>query len=160
LGLKKQAEDAINPAQISGGKAEAVGAKPPKGAAPSEEGVPKEPGDVSSQKRKMIDSNQAAIDYTKRDAKADPKKDMKDVVTEPALSSSTDTVLSQALDEDGGNKISSVQFAAARALISKLAAGACAPAGKKTKKAQGMGGSMGMGAGMPPSATGAQAANT
>lgn len=152
LGLHKVAEDAINPAKISAGKTQ-VGATPPHGASPSEEGIPAEPSDVTSQKRKMVDSNMAAINYTKRDAKADPKADLRDVHGEPALSASTDTVLNQALDhtQEAGAKISSanVKLAAARALVAKIAAGDLPK--KKVKK------SMMGGGGMPASATGQQA---
>jgi hypothetical protein len=144
LGLYKQAEDAINPAQISAGKSDATGATPPAGAAPSGEGVPSEPSDVSSQKSKMLSSNQAAIDYTKRDAKADPKSDVGDVVKEPAQSSSTDKVLDATLEhtDQAGAKISSItRVAAARAILSKLAEemnGKKGAVGKKEKQSQGM----------------------
>lgn len=127
LGLYKQAEDAINPAQISAGRADAVGPEPPHGASPSEEGVPSEPSDVQAQKRKMVSSNEAAINYTKRDAKGDPKSDVNQVLNEPALSESTDKVLSQALvhNDEAGSKISSAdvtRIAGARAVLQKLAA--------------------------------------
>lgn len=124
IGLLKHAEDAINPAQISAGKADATGAQPPAGAAPAGEEVPNEPSDVSAQKRKMLSSNEAAINYTKRDAKADSKSDVGDVVQEPAQSSSTDPVLNHAFAHTGeaGSKISSItRVAAARAVLSKLA---------------------------------------
>lgn len=144
LGLRKQAEDAIFPAKISAGKADATGATAPDGAAPSEERIPAEPSDVSSQKSKMLSSNEAAINYTKRDAKADPKGDVNDVLQEGALTSATDKTLNQALSNtnEAGTKISSVdmtRIAGARAVLAKLAA-ANAPAddkGKKTKQAQG-----------------------
>lgn len=137
LGLNKQAEDAISPASVSAGKADATGAEPPKGAAPAEQGVPSEPSDVNAQKQKMLSSNEAAINYTKRDAKADPKGDLKDVLKEPAQTKSTDKVLQNVLDNDGGNKISSVtRVASARAILSKLAAEMNGK-GKK-KESQGM----------------------
>lgn len=122
MGLSKIAEDAINPAKISG-KGTIDPAKPPATVSASEEGVPKEPSDVNRQKS-MISSSEAAINYTKRQAKQDPKSDVGDVVTEPALTSSTDTVLQKALDNDGGNKLSSadpVRVAAARSVLNKLA---------------------------------------
>ena len=126
LGLKKQAEDAINPAKIAAGTTQ-TGATPPEGASASEEGVPSEPGDVTSQKS-MIGSNQAAIDYTKGKAKADPKSDVNKVLVEPALTSATDKVLQKTLDNTGkaGVKISQVRrdltkTAAAQALLSKIA---------------------------------------
>jgi hypothetical protein len=123
-GKEKKAEDAINPAQISAGSSD------PPAASASESAVPAQPSDVSSQ-ASMVGSNQSAIDYTKGQAKADPKKDLGKVLSEPALSSATDKTLEQAFDNTGnaGVKISSVQniagdmhkVAAARALLSKLA---------------------------------------
>ena len=128
LGLYKQAEDAINPAQISAGKIDDIGDQPPDGAVGSGEGAPAEPSDVNAQKRKMISSNEAAINYTKRDAKADPKGDLGDVLDEPALSASTDATLDKTLDstDEAGAKISSVRrdlskVAAARAVLAKVA---------------------------------------
>jgi hypothetical protein len=153
VGLYKQAEDAINPAKIKAGPADAQGATPPKGASPSEEGVPSEPSDVTSQKNKMLSSNQAAIDYTKRDAKGDPKKDVGDVLKEPAQTKSTDSVLEQALDHtsQAGAKISSAdmtRLAGARAVLQKLAA-AHQPPAKKVKKSM----VPGMGGGQPPASS-------
>lgn len=122
--IRKLAEDAINPAQISAGKAE-----PPESSA-SEEAVPAQPSDVSRQEN-MISSSQAAINYTKRDAKADPKKDLAQVFVEPALSAATDKTLAEAFEHtnQAGVKISSAQkmagetmkVAAARSLLSELA---------------------------------------
>ncbi len=148
LGLSKQAEDAINPASISSGKTQ-TGATPPEGASPSEEQVPSEPSDVNKQKS-MVGSNDAAINYTKGQAKADPKSDVNKVLKEPALTSATDKVLQKTLDHTGqaGVKISSVRrdlvkTAASQALLSKLAKEAAeekkARADKKEKKSQ-MGG--------------------
>ena len=144
LGLYKQAEDAINPAKIAGGAAPAQGETPPPGAAPSEEGVPSEPSDVNKQKA-MVDSNQAAIDYTKAKAKADPKSDMKDVLKEPALSAATDKTLGKVLDHTDGAKISHdlTRVAAARAVLSKLAETAgCASKKEKKSAMPTQGGSM------------------
>ncbi len=140
LGLYKQAEDAINPAQISAGKADATGSDAPSGATPAEQGVPSEPSDVNKQKA-LVSSNQAAIDYTKRDAKADPKSDVGDVVQEPAQTSATDKVLDKALDhtDEAGAKISSItRVAAARAILSKLAEEMSDKSKKKEKQSQGM----------------------
>lgn len=125
IGLSKQAEDAINPANISGGAAPAKGADAPPGASEAEKGpIPAEPSDVNSQKG-LIGSNQAAIDYTKRDAKKDPKKDLGAVLTEPALSASTDKTLARVWDktEQAGAKIAGdlTRTAAAQALLAKLA---------------------------------------
>lgn len=162
--LRKMAEDAINPAQISS-SASVNPAEPPPGASASQEGVPAEPADVTSQKR-LISSNEAAINYTKGQAKADPKKDVNQVLQEPALTSSTDKVLQQAFDNTGaaGVKISSagslrktaMQVGSQRVLLDRLLKQAntdCAKdAGGKDKK------SMGMAPTTPQAATGASAA--
>jgi len=90
----------------------------------AEEGVPRLPGPAAKQER-MIDSNQAAINYTKQQAKAEPKARMGEVLDEPAQKKSTDPVLHNNLDATSGAgvKISSAQkFAAARALLTKIAA--------------------------------------
>ena len=140
LGLKKTAEDAINPAQISGGKAEATGAEAPVGVSAAGEGpIPSEPSDVNSQKR-LISSIDAAINYTKGEAKADPKKDLGHILTEPALSSATDKTLAEAFDSTAkaGVKIASekmVKTAAAHALLTKLAAEVASDKAKKEKSA-------------------------
>lgn len=126
LGLKKTAEDAINPAQISAGAATAQGAEAPEGVSAAEEApIPPEPSDVSSQKR-LIASNEAAINYTKREAKADPKSDMNKLLAEPALSAAHDSTLQRVWDhtEEAGAKIAAVKLtktAAAHALLLKLA---------------------------------------
>lgn len=145
MGLYKQAEDAINPAQISAGGTQ-TGATPPEGASASEEQVPSEPSDVNSQKS-MISSNEAAINYTKGQAKADPKSDVNKVLDEKALSSATDKTLAKTLDNTGkaGVKIAAdlMKTAAAQAILSKLADEAKAEADKKKnkeKQSQGMGG--------------------
>ena len=141
--IRKYAEDAINQANISGGAAV------PPDASASEEGVPSQPSDVTGQQR-MVSSNDAAINYTKGQAKADPKKDVNQVLEEPALSSATDKVLQRTLDNTGqaGVKISmaedTLKVAAARTLLTKLAEEACGdkkkPAEKKEKQSQfGMG---------------------
>jgi hypothetical protein len=117
----KLAEDAINPAQIS-----ADAAAPPAASA-SEMAVPAEPSDVNSQKN-LIASNEAAINYTKRDAKKDPVSDVAQVVNETPMQ---DPVLNKVLDNAGeaGVKTSAarsmakdtIKVAAARALLFKLA---------------------------------------
>jgi hypothetical protein len=136
---EKVAEDAINPASTSapsGGDA----AAPPPGASASEDGPkPAEPSDVSSQKG-MIASNDAAIDYTKRKAKADPKSDVNKVLTEPALTTATDKTLQKNLTKGTETaKISSAEatkLASTRALLEKLAAESADKA-KKKKESQG-----------------------
>lgn len=122
----KAAEDANNPAQISAGPAV------PPDASPSEEKVPSMPADVSAQER-LISSNRAAIDYTKKDAKRDPISDVGKLVTETPMK---DPVLNQLFDHSGqagvktSQQLDVVKVAAARALLSKLAS----EASDKTKK--------------------------
>jgi hypothetical protein len=71
----------------------------------------------------MIDSLERAIDYDKGDAKAEAKRQMGQVIDEPAQKKSTDPVLQNNLDATGeaGVKISSVKAAAARAYLRKIA---------------------------------------
>ena len=157
--IRKLAEDAINPAQITS-PASVDPVEPPEGASASEEAGPSEPSDVNSQKS-MISSNEAAINYTKGQAKADPKKDLADVLTEPALSKAHDSVLQQSFDNTGaaGVKISSArgmaktahQVGAQRLLISRLIKQAEESKKKKT--------SMGMAPSTPQAATGINAAS-
>jgi hypothetical protein len=146
LGLEKKAEDAINPAQISAGK---VSPGLPEGAGASGESVPAEPGDVSSQKR-LISSNEAAMSYTKGEAKADPKSDVAKVLVEPPLSAATDKTLSESFDNTSkaGVKIAAdlTRSSAAQALLSKLAEDAEAEA-KKSKKEKTSNAAMGYGGG-------------
>lgn len=125
LGLTKVADDGEGGSpNISAGAAPAQGAEAPPGAAPAGEQVPSEPSDVNSQKN-YISSNSAAIAYTKGQAKADPKRDLGHVLTEPALSRAHDSVLHQAFDATGraGVKIASdlTRVAAAQALLRKYA---------------------------------------
>ena len=98
---------------------------PPQSSA-SEEGVPALPGPAAAQE-KLIDSLQAAINYTKRDAKAEPKERMGEVLDEPAQKKTTDTVLQNNLSNttEAGTKISSVKVAAARAYLKKIAEEGC-----------------------------------
>jgi len=136
---QKVAEDAINPAQISAGT---VPNGPPEGASASEENVPAVPSDVSSQEQ-MVASNQAAIDFTKRDAKADPKKDVDQLLSENAQTAATDKTLERVFDRTGeaGAKIASMQqggikTAAARVLLSSLVKAAACADPKEMKKAK------------------------
>jgi hypothetical protein len=162
--IRKLAEDAINPAQISGsGNIDPV--EPPPGASAAGEQVPSEPGDVTSQKR-LISSNEAAINYTKGQAKEDPKRDVAQVLTEPPLSAAHDKVLERAFDATGraGVKISSAgvvktassvgQIGATRVLLGRLLKEASAPDPKDGKDKR----STGMAPTTPQSATGANAA--
>lgn len=114
----KQAADAENPAKIDAGP---TPLENPDGTA-AEENVPRQPAAFEKQ-RKMVDSIDAAINYTKGQAKAEPKARMGEVLTEPAQKKSTDPVLHQNLDNASaaGVKISSVKAAAARRYLRKIA---------------------------------------
>lgn len=105
----------------------------PPDASAAGEGVRGLPGQAA-----LIGSNQAAINYTKQQAKAVPKARMGEVLHEPAQKKSTDPVLHQNLDAtpSAGVKISSVEkLAAARALLTKIAEeGECAGASEEQKE--------------------------
>ena len=115
----KAAEDALNPAKIQAGR---TGGPVASGTA-SGEAVPSQPSDVSSQER-LIGSNQAAINYTKRDAKSDALSDARKIYDSPVMK---DPVLGQVFENSGkaGVKTSAandaMKIAAARAILSKLA---------------------------------------
>lgn len=164
--MRKLAEDAINPSKI-GASVTNPHQSSPEGATQAEEAVPSLPGEASKQES-MINSNEAAINYTKQQAKAVPKARMGEVINEPAQKKSTDPVLQQNLDATGeaGVKISSVQArAAGLALLTKVAEeGASEDASPeqkeraqklrellqaKEKESQGMGAAPSMGASAP-----------
>jgi hypothetical protein len=87
----------------------------------------------------LVASNQAAIDYTKGEAKAKAKADAGKVLEEPVQSARTDKTLQRTLDHTGeaGVKISeATRVLAARALLEKLSEEARA----KQKKKQSIGG--------------------
>lgn len=116
--MAKMAGEDTSPAHI-----QAAHQDVPPAATKSEEGVPKLPGPAAKQEA-MIDSLKAAINYTKQQAKAEPKRQMGEVIDEPAQKKSTDPVLHNNLDATGqaGVKISSAEkYAAARALLTKVA---------------------------------------
>lgn len=135
LSMTKAAEDAINPAQISAGAAVApeTSASGESGGAPAG-GLPEGPTD-------LVGSNEAAINYTRGQAKAPMKSQLSAVLTEPALSSAHDTTLGKAFDHTGaaGVKISSMRSAAARAVVEKLAEAAACKTDPKKKVSAGMG---------------------
>jgi len=81
------------------------------------------PAEVTSQE-KMIASNEAAIDFTKRDAKAVPKKRMGEVLDEPAQSKSGDSVLQDALGSDLVNQ-AGAKVASALDAVQKIASEGC-----------------------------------
>lgn len=117
--------------QNAGGQAVA-----PEGVRDSSEPGPAKPADVEAQVSKMLSSNEAAINTTQRDAKADVKEDLSQILNESALSRSGDSVLQDALKntEQAGSKISSLQLAALQVLAEKRAAEDCAPGKKDSKK--------------------------
>jgi len=120
--MRKMAEDAINPSQISAAVTNPHQSSP-EGTSQAEEAVPAQPGEVNKQDS-LIGSNEAAINYTKQQAKAVPKARMGEVIDEPAQKKSTDPVLHQNLDAtpEAGVKISSAQArAAGLALLQKIA---------------------------------------
>ena len=92
----------------------------------ADQSSPHQAGDASgghgNQARRLIASNQAAIDATKGDAKGPVKTQLSEVLEEPALSSSTDPVLENNLRNTGE---AGVKIAAARASLEKVAQQGC-----------------------------------
>ncbi len=130
LAKTKVAEDAINPAHISAGPAVA----PDTSAAGQPGGAPV--GGKPQGATNLISSNDAAINYTKGQAKADPKRDVGKLLREPALSAAHDKTLGMAFKHTGqaGVKISSVRTVAARAALEKMAEEAAKDDKEKKKK--------------------------
>jgi hypothetical protein len=132
--LSKFAEDALNPAKIHGGDTPELQSIP---GVPSShmqgstvgELTPRETAPSTGQGagRGLIESIEAAMNYTKGQAKAPQKAALSEVLTEPALSAAHDNVLQRSLDNtsEAGVKIS----AARREMLKKLAASS--PAAKK-----------------------------
>jgi len=138
LSTVKLAEDAINPAKISAGAAVApeTSASGQPGGAPAG-GMPK--GNTS-----LIGSNDSAINYTKRDAKAGTSSAMGKLLTEPALSAAHDKTLNMAFANTpkAGVKIAGadpIRTAAARVVLEKMAEEAEAADKAKKKKESGGG---------------------
>jgi hypothetical protein len=135
---QKLAEDAIYPANV-----QATHREVPPPATAAGQGKVAVPPDVRRQ-QKLVGTNQAAIDYTKGQAKEDPKSDVAKVLNEPPLSAATDKTLQKTLAHTGeaGVKISMADDAnrvlAARALLSnimdKVAAESCPDKGADKKK--------------------------
>lgn len=92
----------------------------------ADQASPKQPGDPTggfgNEARKHIGSNAAAINYTKRDAKGPVKKQLRDVLDEPALSAKHDSTLKNNLRSTGQ---AGVKIAAARAFLEKIANEGC-----------------------------------
>jgi len=97
--VRSIAKQAAEQSQISSGPTQ-----------PPETRAAGESGGASPAGASMVASNEAATNYTKRDAKATPKADMKAYVDQPALSASTDKVLDNAFSHTGqaGAKVASV----------------------------------------------------
>ena len=116
LAARKLAEDAINPAHISAGSAQA-----PQTIESDQTG----PG--GENKSLVPTTAQEVANFTRRDAKAPMKAEMKQYLDEPMMSAASDKVLANAFGHTGeaGAKISSVQevskVASARALMRRLA---------------------------------------
>lgn len=133
----KTAEDAINPAKISAGAA-----VPPETSAAGEDGGAPAGGKPQGPTG-LVASNDAARNYTKSDAKAQVKPQLKAVLSEPALSAAHDNVLQKTLAHTGqaGVKISSsIKSAAARAILEKMAEEAAKDKDGKDKKKESAGG--------------------
>jgi hypothetical protein len=81
-----------------------------------------ETGGSGNQGRRLISSNQAAIDATKRDAKGPVKTQLSELLDEPALNSGTDPVLQHNLQNTGS---AGVKIAAARTALEKVAQQGC-----------------------------------
>lgn len=93
----------------------------------AEKAAPHQAGDATGSgfgngARRLIASNQAAIDATKEDAKGPVKSQLSEVLDEPALTSSTDSVLENNLRNTGK---AGVKIAAARTILEKVAAEGC-----------------------------------
>lgn len=90
--------------------------------------APHQSGDASggsdgNQGRRLIASNEAAINATKRDAKGPVKTQLSEVLEEPALNAGTDPVLNNNLQNTGN---AGVKIAAqARAILEKVAQQGC-----------------------------------
>jgi hypothetical protein len=93
----------------------------------SDESSPGQSGDASGSDdgnsgRKYIASNDAARNYTKGDAKGPVKTQLKEVLEQPALTSSTDSKLEENLRNTGK---AGVKIAAAKAALTKIAQEGC-----------------------------------
>jgi hypothetical protein len=126
LGLDKQAEDALFPAQISAGTAPEL---------QQEQGIPSQlsqgaeagsntpreaaPNSGEGAGRELLSSNEAAINATKVQAKRQNKGALAEILSEPAMTSATDKTLQESLDNTSS---AGVKISAAREMIRKFAA--------------------------------------
>lgn len=157
--LAKLAEDAINPAQISGGNTEPLLQSEPGTPSPLMQGstvgtnTPRETAPTSGEGggRELLSSVESAINATKGQAKKQNKGALAELLTEPAMSAAHDQTLNKSLDStsSAGVKISSAQANAARELLRKFQDGSPGNAQKLAaaiKQAQGEEEAMGGGA--------------
>lgn len=116
----KKAADENNPAKISAGAA-----VPPETSAAGEAGGAPV-GGMPQGPRGLVHSNESAINYKKNQAYAPRKSELKAYLSEPALTSSTDSTLQAAFAHTGeaGTKMASAQavskVAEARALLRQI----------------------------------------
>jgi hypothetical protein len=128
-GIAKLAEDALNPAQISGNTKPILQTEP---GVPSQlsqgaeagSNTPRETAPTSGEGggRELLSSVEAAINATKGKAKQQNKGALNEVLTEPPMSKAHDKTLAESLDNTSGAgvKISSAQADAARELLRKF----------------------------------------
>jgi hypothetical protein len=88
------------------------------------------PGEVTGQER-HLDSNEAAINAKKDELKAPVRRRIAEVLAEPALTSSTDPVLDQALGAGTVNEAGAKIAAEARAYFAKVASEGCSCGSEK-----------------------------
>ena len=118
LATVKAAADENNPAKISAGPA-----VPPETNASGEPGGAPV-GGMPQGPTGLVGSNVSAMNYKRNQAYANRKADLKAYLSEPALTSATDTTLGAAFAHAGeaGHKLASDEkVAAARAILSKIA---------------------------------------
>lgn len=118
--LLKMAADGEAPAKINAGPEPLENPN----ASASEDNVPRLPAAAQAQANLVQTKDPTKpADVTKQQAKAEPKRQMGEVLTEPAQKKSTDPVLHQnlAAAATAGVKLSSVQAAAARSYLRKIA---------------------------------------
>lgn len=127
--IAKLAEDALNPAQISGGtkpllQQEAGVPSQLSQGAEAGSNTPRETAPTSGEGggRELLSSVESAINATKVQAKRQNKGALNEVLAEPAMSRAHDKTLHESLDNTSGAgvKISSAQANAARELLRKF----------------------------------------
>jgi hypothetical protein len=124
--IAKMAEDALNPAKVSGGTKPILQSEP---GVPSQlsqgaeagSNTPRETAPTSGAGggRELLSSVEAAINATKGQAKRQNKGSLSEVLTEPSMSKAHDKTLHESLDNTSaaGVKISSAPAEAARELL-------------------------------------------